>query len=161
LDFTVNRYDSVATYIGGGQIKVRDNFRIVSKKFNFLDQGQNIQLGYIDLLMDTTETGAITLNVYVDYDDNSPSNNLPNNSQPVLDTPDEFFNITIPTSAPSIGLGNSSKTNQRAFCATRGNYITLEYTLSNAQMNGVEQENDLQIDMQVVWRRPAGRIGSI
>ena len=158
--FSTPQLDVPATYIGGGQISVRDNFRIVSKKFNFLDIGQNIQIGYIDILMNTSEDGAITLNIYIDYDDNSPSNQEPNNDVPALNLPDEFFNITIPTSAPFLGVADSSKTNQRVYCSTRGNYLTIEYTLSNAQMAGVEQENDVQIDMQVIWRRAAGRIGN-
>lgn len=160
--FSSPQLDSPVNYVGAGQISVRDNFKIVSKKFNFLEEGQNIQLGFIDLLMDTSESGAISLNIYVDYNDNSSSNNLPNNKVPSTGLPDTFFNITIPTT-PSIILGspNSTKQNQRVFCPTRANYITLEYTLSNSQMAGDEQENDVQIDMQVVWIRPAGRIGNI
>ncbi len=148
--------DPPGTYIGGGQIKVRDNFRIVSKKFNFIEQGQNIQIGYIDILMNTIEGGAITMKMYVNYDDSTPVN-----------VGNEFFNTTISTdansslqTAPSNGAA-SSKSNQRVFCACRGNYLTIEYTFSNAQMNGEEQENDVQIDMQVVWQRPAGRIQTL
>lgn len=152
--------DPPATYIGGGEIFVRDNFSITSKKFNFLDQGQNIQMGFIDLLMPTTDSGALSLNVYVDYNDNESSNNLPNNN-PGNGVPNTFFNTTISTSSYSTGGANSSKTNQRVICPARGNYLTLEYTFSNAQMNGVEQENPIQIDMQVIWQRPAGRIGNV
>lgn len=151
-EFSDPQLDAPATYIGGGQISVRDNFRIVSKKFNFLDQGQNIQIGYIDVLMDTDENGAISLNVYINYDDNDPSN---------TQLSDTFFNVTIPLSSSPLGTTNSSKTNHRVFCPTRGNYLTLEYTLSNAQMNGEDQGSDVQIDMQVIWQRPAGRIGNI
>lgn len=38
-------------YVGLGLIAIRENFSITSKKFNFLDEGQSIQLGYIDVLM--------------------------------------------------------------------------------------------------------------
>jgi hypothetical protein len=109
--------------------------------------------------MDTSENGAISLNAYVDYNDNEPSNNLPNNKVPATNLPDTFFNITIPTTTPGTVDKNSTKLNQRVMCPTRGNYITLEYTLSNEQMAGVAQESDVQIDNQVIWRRPAGRIG--
>lgn len=159
--FSTPQLDAPATYIGGGQILVRDNFRIVSKKFNFMEEGQNIQLGYIDILMDTSKEGAISLKVYGDYNDNSSTNNLPNNKVPSTGQPDQFFNITIPTSASALGIKDSTKTNQRVFCPTRANYITLEYTFSNAQMNGVEQENNVQVDNQIIWSRAAGRVGSI
>lgn len=160
-EFSLPQLDAPGVYIGAGQISVRDNFRIVSKKFNFLDDGQNIQMGYIDILMDTSEEGAISLNIYVDYDDTNPVNTLPFNSVASTGLPDPFFNITIPTAASSFQVASSSKTNQRVFCPVRGNYLTIEYTFSNAQMNGNEQENDVQIDMQVIWQRPAGRIGNV
>lgn len=141
------------TYIGGGNIAVVDNFSITSKKFNFVDEGQNIQLGYIDILMDTSKDGAITLNIYINYNDNAPSNQLPQNT-----TNDDFFNITIPTSASALQAGDSDKTWQRVYCPSRGNFLTIEYTLSNAQMNGVEQGEDVQIDAQILWVRGAGRL---
>ncbi len=151
--FSMPQLDAPATYIGGGQICVRDNFRIVSKKFNFIEQGQNVQIGYIDILMETVDDGAITMNMYANYDDDSPVN-----------VGNSFFNTIISTSpnytapgTPSNGV-TSSKSNQRVFCASRGNYLTIEYTFSNAQLNGIEQERTVQIDMQVVWQRPAGRI---
>lgn len=155
------------TYSGGGLIDVRENFSINSKKFNFLDEGQNIQLGFIDILMQATDennAGAITLNVYIDYDDENPSNIKPQNQVNGATPPqqDTFFNSTIPTSRNSLTTSrNSSKFWQRVFCATRGNFLTLEYTLSNAQLNGIEQECDVQIDAQILWIRKAGRMTAI
>ena len=149
--FSTPQLDAPATYIGGGQISVRDNFSITSKKFNFLEQNQNIQLGYIDILLDSEDApqGAITLNVYENYNDNTSTNA----------GTDSFFNTVIPIYPSSIQQGNATKTMQRVFCPSRANFITLEYTFSNAQMNGVEQEQNVQIDAQTLWVRPAGRIG--
>lgn len=152
-EFSDPQLDAPATYIGAGQICVRDNFSIVSKKFNFLEQGQNIQIGYVDVLMTTIEDGAITMKMFVNYNDTQPIN-----------VGNSFFNTIISTNPNYSGPGfpsngkASEKTNQRVFCASRGNYLTIEYTFSNAQMNGSEQERDVQIDMQVLWQRPAGRI---
>lgn len=144
-----------ATYIGGGQISIRDNINIVSKKFNFLDKGQSIQFGFMDILMNSTDAGAITMNVYMDYDDTQPINTLPQNvvvGSP--NTPDTFFNTIIPTFSE---VPNSSTKNwQRIYCNSRGAFITLQFTFSNAQMAGQEQENDVQIDSQILWIRPAG-----
>jgi hypothetical protein len=148
--FSDPQLDAPATYVGFGQICVRDNFSIRSKKFNFIDQGQNIQIGYIDILMPTSEDGAITLKMYVDYDDDDPIN-----------VNDQFFNTVISTAANTSSGASSTKSNQRVFCPSRGNYLTIEYTFSNAQLNGNEQENDVQIDMQVIWQRPAGRIQTL
>lgn len=154
LDFTIPQTNPPGTYTGGGQIAVRDGFSIVSKKFNFLEQGQNIQIGYIDVLMDTTEDGAVTLNLYLNYNDSSPVNILPENVNPVTALPDPFFNTTVNT-FQTHGIA-STKNNQRVFCPVWGHFITLEWTLSNAQLVSIEQESDVQIDYQILWIRPAG-----
>jgi len=162
--FSSPQVDGAGTYFGGGAISILDNFVIQSKKFNFMDDGQNIQIGYLDILMDSTGTsnpGAITLNVYLDYDTSFPSNILPQNA---LNTavlpiqPDAFFNSTIPTTfAPSQSI-KGTKIWQRVYCATRGTFLTLIYTFSPAQMNGIEQKQHVQIDAQVLWVRRAGRM---
>lgn len=150
-----------SAYVGGGLINIRENFSITSKKFNFLDEGQNIQMGYIDILMMAIANGEISLKVYLNYDDETSSNTLPNNqivatSPPV---PDTFFNATIPTSPSSFAVASEgTKFWQRVFCATRGNFLTLQYTFSNAQMAGNPQLLDVQIDAQVLWIRRGGRM---
>jgi hypothetical protein len=148
-------------YIGGGQISIRNGFNITSKKFNYFDEGRNIQLGMVDLLMDTTAQGAITMNVYVNYQMESPVNTYPQNVTDIDDLPDNFFNSIIPTTAAANANSiSSSKTMQRAYCPVRGNFVTLQFTLSNAQLIGVEQESDVQIDAAIVWCRQGGRLTS-
>ena len=151
-------------YAGGGLINIRENFSITSKKFNFLDEGQNIQMGYLDVLMSSTDNpnkGAISLNVYLDYDDENVSNTLPDNevdgSNPPV--PDTFFNSIIPTFPSTLASSKQgTKFWQRVYCATRANFLTLKYTFSNSQMNGIEQELPVQIDAQILWIRKAGRM---
>ena len=154
-NFDTPELDAPGTYIGGAQIAIRDGFSIISKKFNFIDQGENIQLGFIDLLVNSTSEGAISLNLYLDYNDNSPINILPQNINPSTNLPDPFFNSTVPTSQN--GGISSSKNWQRVICPVRGNFITIEWTLSNTQLVGVEQESDVQIDAQILYLRTAGR----
>lgn len=156
LEFTTPQLNPPGTYIGGGQIAVRDGFSITSKKFNFLDQGQNIQLGYIDVLMDTTAEGAVTMNLFLDYNNSAPINVLPENINPATTLPDPFFNAIVNT-FQSGGI-TSGKNIQRVFCPVRGNFVTVQWTLSNAQLIGVEQESDVEIDFQTLWIRPAGRL---
>lgn len=160
-DFSTAQLDVPGNpYIGGGLISIRENFSIKSKKFNFLDEGQNIQLGYIDILMASTEIdkpGAISINIFLDYDDNEPSNTTIDN-QPR----DPFFNSVIPTTpSPLNGVNKSSKFWQRVFCATRASFLTIEYLFSNSQMAGIEQTTQVQIDAQVLWIRKGGRMSQI
>ena len=92
---------------------------------------------------------------------NAPVNTYPQNVTDINDEPDNFFNSIIPTTAaPNANSINSSKTMQRAYCPVRGNFVTLEFTLSNAQLAGVEQESDVQIDAAIVWCRQGGRLTS-
>lgn len=155
LKFSTPYVHATGTYIGGGLIAVRDNFRIQSKKFNALDDGQNIQLGFIDILLNTTESGEISLNVYIDYNDSDPVNQVPQNLNVDSLVPDTFFNTSVLTSQTS-GI-NSEKCWQRVFCPSRGNFITVEWTLSDTQMAGDAQQEDVQIFSQILWMRKAGR----
>lgn len=159
--FTTPQLDAPGTYIGGGLITIRDNFRIVSKKFNFIDDGQSIQIGYIDVLMSTTDEGAITLNMYLDYNDSQPSNTKPENQVQATGLPDTFFNQIVPTSQSVLNNVESSKYWHRVFCATRADFLTVEWTLSNLQMIGIEQESEVQIDAQIIWMRKSGRMNPL
>lgn len=153
--FNLPQLDSPATYIGGGKISVRDNFNITSKKFNFLDGGQNIQFGFMDILINSTDSGAITMNVYADYNDSLPVNIYPQNQLDNTLQSDVFFNSIIPTYSEV--NRNSSKNWQRIYCNSRGAFITLQFTFSNSQMAGNEHGKEVQIDAQILWMRPAGR----
>lgn len=147
-----------SSYIGGGEIRVREGFSIWSKSFEFMDMGQNIQMGWVDALLDTTEAGQVTFKVYQNYDSTSAVNNYPENISSVTGVTDQFFNSLVPTYAPTGTLQNSSKTWQRVFCPTRANFISFEWTLSNSQLVRNEQEEDFQLSAQVLWVRPAGRM---
>lgn len=168
MNFSSPQLDVPTTpYIGGGLINIRENFSIISKKFNFLDEGKSIQLGFIDILMSATEPGqpgAISMNMYLDYNMNEASNTLPlnqiKNYSPIND-PDTFFNSVIPTTASSLNSVGGTKFWQRVFCPTRSNFLTIEYTFSNAQMAGGEQDKNVQIDAQILWIRKAGNLTQI
>lgn len=153
--FTAPQVNASATYIGGGQIQIRDNFNITSKKFNNMDQGKQFHLGWVDILMDNTESGAITMKVFSDY------NEQPSNIPPQNQYNDTFFNTVVPTYPQGDAVAGGSKNWQRIYCSTNNNFVTIQYTLSDEQMNGIEQESDVQIDAQVIWGRPGGRLGLV
>jgi hypothetical protein len=157
--FDIPQIDPIQTFVGYGQVTVRDNFVIQSKKFNFMDEGQNIQLGHLDILMNTTSQGGINMNVYLDYNDSTPINILPENRNPSTGTPDTFFNSVIPTSQ-SLGI-QTDKSWHRVFCPVRGSFVTISYNLSNSQMIGPECLSDVQIDAQVLWLRKGGRLQNV
>jgi hypothetical protein len=156
----VNPVPLTGTYLGSGVIATRDGFNIVSKKFNYQDQGQNIQIGFIDLLMTATSSGQITMNMYLNYDDSTSSNSSPDNTSAVTGLPDPFFNTIINTYQSQLSGQSGSKYLQRVYCSTRAAFLTIQYTLSNAQLVSEVQSEDVQIDSQIIWKRPAGRLQS-
>jgi hypothetical protein len=103
----------------------------------------------------------LSLKMYIDYDDETPSNTLYNNtvigSQPIV--PDTFFNSIIPTYPSDLAVAQQgTKFWQRVYCPTRANFFTIEYTFSNSQMASTQQQLEIQIDAQILWIRRAGRL---
>lgn len=120
-------------YIGGGEIRVIDNFNIVSKKFNpILKQGVSTRLGWLDFYVETTSTGKFIVNLYVDGNDSEPVNAplfigaaLPEN--PESNVVETFLNQFETASQDTVwhSLYND--------CV--GNFFQFEITLSPSQMN--------------------------
>ena len=154
MQFSDPQLDAPDTYIGIGEIVIRDNFRILTKKFNYLEKGQSIQFGMMDLLLENTSDGQITFNIYDNYNTTEPLNQFPQNTLSI-NTADTFFNTTIPTE-PETYTG-SSKVFQKLYCNTRGSLLSFEFTLSDAQMVSDSQEKPLRIDSLVLYLRPAGK----
>jgi len=159
-DFNSGQFDAPGAYVGGGEISIRDNFRIQSKKFNYMDQGKQFQLGYIDVLFDAAPKDSdeipdsfISLKIFNDYNDDTASNIKPENS-----SDDTFFNSVVPTNSTD-GVNGGNKNWKRVFCPTNSNFVTIEWTLNNEQMTNQCQESDVQIDAQIIWSRVGGRLG--
>lgn len=152
--FDLPQTDAPATYVGGGYISVLDNINVMTKKFNFLDDGNSIQIGNLDLLMNYTDEGQITMNVLVDYNDTEPVNQYPQNDIAATNSPDTFFNVVIPTNLPA--NSNSSKNWQKIYCNARGSLISLQFTMSDAQMNSNAQDEDITFQSIILWARKAG-----
>lgn len=136
------------TYLGCGQAAVIDNFKITTRKFEHLDEGQKIQVGHIDTLFADTQSGDVTLRVFVDYLD----------TEPVNDGSDSFFNVTVPTTESSLDLARGTQVLVRSFCPTRGNFVQLSYTYSDEQMATSDALNEVVISAIVIWERMAGRL---
>jgi hypothetical protein len=140
--------DAPATYIGCGEIKIRDNIRIVTKKFHHMDEGQKIQIGYFDCLFTETTEGEVKISTYVDH----------LNDFDVNDEGDSFFNFELSTSASDLDIPGARKYWQRVFCPISGNFLQIEFTLGNSQMNSVSAISEIELHALIVWERMAGRL---
>jgi len=165
--FSIPSLSIETDYIGGGLISVRDNFNITSKKFNLIEYGTSIMLGYMDILMAATgqaNPGEIAMNVFIDYNDGQATNTLPENTianGSSIPTADTFFNAVIPTTSSDLNNKGGTKFWQRVYCATRGNFVTIQFTFNNRQMATEPQELEVQIDAQTLYIKPAGNLTQI
>lgn len=139
--------DAPATYVGCGEILIRDNFRVVTKKFHHMEQGVKIQIGYIDALLSVTSAGQAALKMYVDYQADIETNN----------GDDAFFNTVVPTTENTLDIPGASNYWHRIFSPLRGNFIQAEFTLNNSQMNSVAAISAFTLHALVIWQRHAGR----
>ena len=150
--FITPQFDASATYIGGGEISVRDNFFIQSKKFHFLDEGEATRLGYMDIVAKTNAQGEMSLYTFANYVD-SPTNTLPLNVNVITNMVDPFFNSRVPLQ----DNGQGEVSFQRVICPTYGSFISFAWTFSPSQMNSNKCETGVEIQSHILWMRKSGK----
>lgn len=63
------------SYVGGGRLAVINNLDVRTKVFApFYQADGQCRLPYIDFLLDVTDDGELTANIYLDEDDSTPNN---------------------------------------------------------------------------------------
>jgi len=138
------------TYLGGGEITRVSNFSIKSKKFNMLDKGRKSQLGYLDILTETTSTGEISIPVYIDYNDSQPIN--PRDG-------DTHFNSAIPTTIQQFSTQNQSNEWHRFYCNVEASFFQYELTLDEPQLISKEiQESVFNLNAIIIWHEVGARL---
>lgn len=136
---------SSGTYLGGGQAAIIPNFRILSKKFNMIEDGKKVLLGYIDLLLESDPDAIFNLNLYLDYKSDSlaRSNFWSTNIQPdesIIDTPDQ------------------TKIFRKFWVGQIGNFVQFEITINDQNMPLQPPGMYFQLDSVVLYVRPSGRL---
>ena len=103
------------------------NFRAVTKRFNpFITEDQQIDVPYLDLLVDADGNGEVSLNVYVDGNATQTIQNLFTNEA----------QFRFSTSAAQTLLGNVSQDKIwiRVFVHSHGQFVQYEFYLTEDQM---------------------------
>lgn len=118
------------TYLGGGVYRRLTNINILSKQFPISwEGGRQTRLGTQKYLCDTTSKGEITVSLYTNENDNTPSNDpLSNAYQP-------FTNVLLTRDEPDNPF--SQQQNQiwhRVSTPVIGSTLQVGFTLSDAQM---------------------------
>jgi len=139
----------VRTYMGAGTLTRVMGFSARSKKFNLLDVGQKTHLGYIDFLTDVTSAGEVSCNVYVDYNDSEPVNN----------TDDEFFNNVFSTEVELFDAPSQSKCWHRFYCGVDAQFFEYDLSLTERQLfTPAITNSEVLVDSIIIWSDSAGRL---
>jgi len=141
-----------ATYIAKGEITRITGFKIVSKKFNMLNQGRKSQLGYLDFLVDKTSNGQVDVPVYADYNN---ENRINPKGQ------DSFFNWGISTTilTEDASMQNENKVWHRFYCPLEAQFFQYQIDLDEAQLISKQiHDSDFQLNAIIIWHEKGGRL---
>ena len=139
------------TYFGGGELTKLENFSLKSKNFNVLEQGKSLSLSYIDFFLHKTANGQFNCNIYSDYND----------SQPINDGSDSFYNTKVDSYGNADDIAESEKAYHRFYCNNHGRFSQFELTLSDTEMASIALNSyEVTIDAITLWVSASGRATS-
>lgn len=146
--FSIEQIDAAGlTYVGCGEVSVMDNVSIVTKKFNKLDEGKKIRVGFIDALFTATVSGAVGVHAFWNYQD-TPSN----------DGTDTFFNVNVSTASQFTDAAGVDRHFRRIYTNIQGDFIQFQFKMNDEQMASDAGESDLEIHALIIWQAVAGRL---
>lgn len=146
-------------YTGSGTLTVVSNINIITKRFNpFLDQGQKVRLGFVDLYVDRTTNGAFTVNVYIDEDATTPINSGVGNL--ATNTVNTFPETTYAAS-PQTNMVQA-KLWKRLYVEDISQLFQLQITLNDLQMETDNiVESDIVLHGMILWFSTSGRLTNV
>lgn len=143
------------TYLGDGKLTRVSGIRITSKQWNpGTPVGQQFRIPYIDLLLDRTDAGEVSLRYFGDFDQSSSIND--ESDVGVL-----LGSETV-TTAPDNSLGEAASGARlwhRYFMSAQSTTLQIEIYLSDAQIrNHLIATSDIQLNATMIYVEPSGRI---
>lgn len=161
--YKINRFNSLTlhlqealftgTYKGGGKLTKIPNLNIVSAKWNPGTQvGKKFKIPYIDLLMDRTSSGEVSINYIIDYS----SYEMPGDGSTVLGN---NILLTRPESDTEVQV-EKTKIWHRFFIQSQAQFLQIKIFLSDAQMKDlkISQESKFQLNGTILYVEPTGRL---
>ena len=132
-------------YVGLGYITLIDNFKILTKQFNqFVGNDSQVRIGIIEFLLNTTNSGEINLDVYIDQN---------------VDTPMASFSVdTADQPSPPVA---ARKFWQRVYSNMIANYIQFELNYTDQQIyNSSINTQNIELNAINIQVSPAGQKGA-
>ena len=138
----------VATYVGGGQLALFPKLDVQTKDFNpFIQKGIQTKLSYIDFLMETTESAAMTINLFL-------------NTSPAISGNMLVGNQTSSTSPTAPFYGPASDIAWFRFYATlAAQFFRIQMTYSDQLMSMLTtHQQSWQLNSMTLWVKQGGKI---
>lgn len=137
------------TYLGGGVCERVMGFSAKSKKFNFLNEDKSSYLGYIDFLANVTESGEIAVDIFTDYDESNPIN----------DVDDSYINKQFETQADPYSSQQKAKEWHRFYCPTDAQYFSYNLKLNDRQLFTPKiADSEVLIEAIIISSQVGGRL---
>jgi len=146
---------STGTYSGGGVITRISNINILSKRFNpGTPVGQQFTFPYIDMLINRTSLGEVSLDYFVDQSTGDPIN-LIADTNAILGS---NVLLTRPEDDQTFQQFQE-KIWHRYYTQTDGQFIQLRIQMSDEQMKDKEiAQSDFEMHAMMLYVKPEGRL---
>jgi len=142
-DEAVTSVFNAFVYTDSGEIKVLDNFELLSKRFNLgLENGRQTRLGYTDFFVQQDNNGEFQVEIFTDEDSSRP-----------VDT----CAVSL-AQEPATSFENT-KIWKRAYCQSIGQFFQYRLFLNDTQMFA-QEENCVMFALHamMLWVSKAGRL---
>ena len=137
-----------STYLGNGEIILLHDYKVRTKKFNFLSSGTATEFGYIDFLTNKTNGGEFNVDIFADNNNNAPIN-----------VNDSFFNTTVSTAPYSSDIVGQDKLLHRMFARMNVQFLQFELNLTAEQkVDTAKHDADIDIFALTLWATGSGRL---
>lgn len=150
---------ATGTFTGAGTIAVVSNISILTKKFNpYIEEAVQSRINYMDLYLDTTVGGSITVNLYINEDNSTPINGSENYDANLSSNIVNTFPESTYEKSPDTTLVNA-KLWKRIYFTDISQLYQIEITLNPGQMiDEVVRESDIVLHGIVMYFSKAGRL---
>lgn len=152
-NFTFTPDPLTSTYIGGGQLTLLPILDISTKDFNpFAGQGNQLFMSYVDFLTNSTEDGAVSVNLYINASFALKGNVITGNNEVETKITYPYY----PTTAGSLPLSEYAW--HRLYATLTGQFIRIEITYDDELANDIlTHQQDYELNAIVPWVRPGGK----
>lgn len=161
-NITLDNTPFSGTYEGNGYVTRVSNVNVTSKQWNpGTPGGKQFLIPYIDFLIDRTENGEVSLNYFIDFNNDEPIQDQVT-VDPLNDVNNTLLGSNVLLTRPedsALGQPSQQRIWHRYFMQTEGQTIQIKIFLNDEQMRDKQiSQSDFQIDGIILYITEQGRI---